>query len=436
MATAASDNRNMKTPLLSLTAFTFVLGLPLACSDEASGGSGGAGASTGDGASGNAGGAGAGFTQGGGGGSGGEEPCAQQSSEATLVSQPVDIIFVIDNSGSMSEEIEEVEFQINANFASIIDGAVPPIDYRVIMVSEFGDSGSQAICVAAPLGGTPDDDGDGRCDAVGSAPVNTEKFFHHSASISSHDALCQLVEQLTTPDEFGLQPNGYQAVLRPEAFKFFAVITDDNVSCGDLDDGNSAAEGQAVADAWDLALRTAAPDQFGGPSEDRRYSFWSIVAMAPLNPSGGDPYGEPHGPMDPIVTQECTPSAVNPGTGYQALSVLSSGYRFPSCGLDYTDIFTLMAQGVIQGASVACEFPVPDPPQGQTLDLATVQVRYSSGGVEVATFDQVATAGECTPTSFFIEANTIKLCPEACAVVQADEGATIDILFGCNIDVQ
>jgi hypothetical protein len=343
---------------------------------------------------------------------------------------------VIDNSGSMSEEIEEVEFQINANFASIIDGAMPPIDYRVIMVSAFGDSGSQEICVAAPLGGIPDDDADGRCDTVPGAPVNTEKFFHHSAEISSHDALCQLVEQLTIGDSFDLQPTGYQAALRPEAFKFFAVITDDNVSCGDLDDGNSASEAQTVAEAWDLALRTAAPDQFGAPNEDRRYSFWSIVGMAPLNPSAGDPYGDPHGPTDPIVTEECTPSAVNPGTGYQALSVLSDGYRFPSCGLDYTDLFTLMAQGVIQGAAVACEFPVPAPPQGQTLDLATVQVRYSSAGVEVATFNQVTTPGDCTPTSFYIEMDTIKLCPEACAVVQADDAATIDILFGCNINVE
>lgn len=420
----------------ALSSLSVVLGLLVACSDDGAGGSGGTGASTGDGASGNGGGAGAGFGQGAGGGSGGEEPCAQQSSEATLVSQPVDIVFVIDNSGSMSQEIEEVEFQINKNFVTIIDGAVPAIDYRVIMVSAFGDFDSQEICIGAPLGGIADDDMDGHCDTVPAAPVNTEKFFHHSADISSHDALCQLVEQLATPDAFDLQPTGYQAALRPEAFKFFAVITDDHVSCGDLDDGNSVAEGQAVADAWDLALRTAAPEQFGAPNEDRRYSFWSIVAMAPLNPSAGDPYGAPHGPTDPIVTQECTPSAVNPGTGYQALSVLSGGYRFPSCGLDYTDLFTLMAQGVIQGAAVACEFPVPDPPQGQTLDLATVQVRYSSAGVEVATFDQVATAAECNATSFYIEADTIKLCPEACAVVQADDDATIDILFGCNIDVQ
>jgi len=63
---------------------------------------------------------------------------------------------VIDNSGSMTDEIVEVEEQINLNFAAIIDSAVPAIDYRVVMVSAFGDSGDQEICVGAPLGGIPD----------------------------------------------------------------------------------------------------------------------------------------------------------------------------------------------------------------------------------------------------------------------------------------
>lgn len=436
------------TALLLGASLALTLTVP-ACGDSGSdGGSGGNGASAGNGGGANgggpngggpSGGQGGGFTDGGG-GSGGEEPCAQDTSEGTIVNQPVDIVFVIDNSGSMSAEIEEVEEQINANFANIIDSAVPAIDYRVIMVAGFGNSSSQKICVAEPLGGIPDADMDGHCDTIPNAPVNTSKFFHHSVDISSHDALCHLIEQLTTADEYGLQPNGYEGVLRPEAFKFFAVITDDNVTCNgdgfDFDDGNSAADGQTVATDWDTVIRNAAPTQFGGTDGERRYSFWSIVAMAPLNSSAGDPYGEPHGPMDPIVTDECTPSAVNPGTGYQALSVMTDGYRFPTCGLDYTDIFTLMAQGVIAGASVPCEFDLPEPPMGQTLDLATVQVRYTDGGMAVTTFDQVASEAACMADSFYIADDKIVLCPEACNLVQSDPDAKIDILYGCAIDVQ
>jgi hypothetical protein len=152
-----------------------------------------------------------------------------------------------------------------------------------------------------------------------------------------------------------------------------------------------------------------------------------------------DPYGQPHPPdaaLAPITTNECTPSAVNPGTGYQALSILTGGYRFPSCGLDYTDLFTLMAQGVIDGAKVACEFAVPEPPPGETLDLATVQVKYSSMGAPVATFNQVSDLASCIGDGFYIEAGFIKLCPDACTFVQSDPDAKIDIAYGCDVTAQ
>lgn len=92
-----------------------------------------------------------------------------------------------------------------------------------------------------------------------------------------------------------------------------------------------------------------------------------------------------------------------------------------------------MAQGVIQGASAACEFAVPEPPEGEELNLDTVVVKYSSAGQLVETFAQVPTAAECDDSSFYIEADTIHLCPEACAIVQSDEDAEIDVLYGCSV---
>jgi hypothetical protein len=430
--------------LLVATAVVTITSAWVGCGsdEEAAGGQPGgtaAGAPGGNGGDGGAGGSGAFTTSNGGSGNEGGA-CAQSSADATLQSRPVDIIVVIDNSGSMTEEIIEVEEQINANFAAIIDGAMPPIDYRVILLAGFGDSGDQQICVSAPLGGIADADMDGHCDNLPNQPVNTPKFFHHSVDIASHDALCHLIEQFTTADAYNLQPNGYQDVLRPEAFKFIAVITDDRPDCSfggnAYDDNNSVMGGDAMAAAFDADLLALSPTHFGVDPTTRNYSFWSIIALAPYLPTMAAPYGDPHPPdamMAPIITQECTPSAVNPGTGYQALSILSGGYRYPTCGLDYTAISTLMAQGVIAGASVPCEFEIPEAPMGQTLDLDTVQVKYSSGGVEIDTFDQVPSLADCNDTSFYIEDNMIKLCPGACAIVQADENAEIDILFGCEL---
>jgi hypothetical protein len=377
------------------------------------------------------------------GGVGGDEGCVNESAEATIVNKPVDIIIAIDNSGSMSAEIQEVEKQINKNFAAIIDAANPPIDYRVIMVSGFGAFSSQRICVAAPLGGIPDNDMNGHCDSIPSQPVNTAKFFHHSVSVGSHDALCRLLSSHDTADQFGLQPNGYKDVLRPEAFKFFLVITDDGVSCSfnnaSYNDGNSVTGGTTAGNLWDTNLMALNPAAFGVDATDRNYTFWSIIALAPHMPTAMKPYGDPHPPdatVAPIITAKCTPSAVDPGTGYQQLSLITGGYRYPTCGLDYTDIFTLMAEGVIAGAQTPCVFDIPEPPNGQTLDLDTVKVKYSSGGSPVKTLDQVSGPGDCDANSFYIENEQIHICPDACTVIQADEESKIDIIFGCAIIAQ
>ncbi|MGB1012996.1 MAG: vWA domain-containing protein [Nannocystaceae bacterium] len=60
-------------------------------------------------------------------------PCGMQSYEANIMVKPVDIIFVIDNSESMGEEIKGVQDNINQNFAAIFEES--GLDYRVIIVT-------------------------------------------------------------------------------------------------------------------------------------------------------------------------------------------------------------------------------------------------------------------------------------------------------------
>src|SRR5690606_38125698 len=157
--------------------------------------------------------------------------------------------------------------------------------------------------------------------------------------------------------------------LRNDSFKFFAVITDDGVSCSfngkNYSDGNNATSGQTAANNWDLDVMALGPQHFGTDPMNRNYSFWSIVALSPFNPTASKPYGSPYPPaaaVEPISAGERTPGAEEPGTGCRRLSLPPGGYRHPTCGLDYTEIFQLMAQGVIQGAQVPCEFDIPDPP--------------------------------------------------------------------------
>lgn len=410
-----------------------------ACSgdEQASGGKGTSGAGGGAGGSGS--------TMAGGGGDifgstssgmsdGGLDPdaaCAASSAEATLTKKPVDIIFIIDNSGSMTGEIQAVQSNINSSFATIIGAS--GIDYRVIMVSMHGNAvGAQSICVQSPLSTT-------NCSPIPAQPgENPPTFFQYSIEIGSHNSVCQLFNSYngTVKDVFGLAPTGWSTWARPEALKVFVEITDDGVgSCTvngkAIDDNDNEANGLTAAAAFDAELLALDPAQFGDANK-RNYIWHSIVGLTSNNPPTAA-----YGPMDPVVNGVCS-GAVAPGQGYQALSIMTGGLRFPVCeNASFDVVFQEIAKGVVEGAKVDCEFPVPPAPPGETIDISTVVVEYTPGGGGAPQqFKQVASAAACAADSFYIENNIIKLCAGPCGVVQSDPMAKVIVLYGCENMVQ
>jgi hypothetical protein len=353
--------------------------------------------------------------------------CASQSASATLTKKPVDIIVIIDNSGSMTQEIVGVQQNINQSFATIIENS--GLDYRVIMLTRHGSAtATQSVCVESPLSGIPA----GGCAPPPAKPVNNPpKFFHYSVEIGSRNSWCQIINTFDKPDEFNLAPGGWKDWLRPDSFKTFIEITDDGIGCTATNgktyqDSNTVAGGTATAPLFDADLCALSPTHFGDPMK-RNYTFYSIVALAFNNPAD-----KPYDPTDPVIAGKC-PTAANPGTGHQALSVITGALRFPICDTtSYDVVFQAIAQGVISGAKVSCDFKVPDPPPGKTIDLATVEVVYTPSGMGTQTkFAQVPDQASCTTGSFYIENGTIRLCPDACSLVQKDDMAKIDVLFGC-----
>ena len=371
-----------------------------------------------------------------GGNDGGLDPdsaCAAQSAEATLIKKPVDIIFIIDNSGSMTDDIIAVENNINDNFAAII--AASGVDYRVIMIAEHGSASSaQSICVKAPLSTTT-------CSPIPADPgQNPPVFYQYSVTIGSHNSLCQLLNSYdgTLPDQDGYAPTGWKDWLRKDALKVFVEITDDGISCTSggvtYNDGDNVNTGVTVADTFDTNLLAKDPDQFGDANA-RNYIWHSIIGV-----KENDPPTAPYLPADPIVGTKCVlggTTSPGPGTGYQALSIKTGGLRFPICqNASFDVVFQEIAKGVIEGSKVACEFAVPTPPQGQTLDLTTVQVEYTPAGMGAPqTFKQVKQYSDCTDNAFYISNDVIKLCPTSCATVQEDQKAKIAVLYGCKPDV-
>lgn len=361
-----------------------------------------------------------------------DSACAEEGAEATLTREPVDVVLVVDNSASMRPQIESVQRVINTHFAKVLDDH--KLDYRVIVVGMHGDyksANNSPICIEAPLSGIPA----GGCDNPPATPAyNPPKFFHYSYRIRNNDAFQILFHGFDEPDELATATNGWSEWLRKDAFKSFVVLTDGRVNFAydgvTYSDGNHVDHAVTTAAKLDDKLRSLSSEHFGDAGEARKYRFYSIVSMAPNEPPT-DPYPQ----SDPLVVETCSSSDVNAGLGYQALSRLTGGARFPLCNPgDFDAIFRTIARDLISGSPVECEFPIPEPPPGEVLDLKRVAVQYQPSGSEPPSlFGPVDDAAACVPNGFYIQGDQVHLCPETCELVQGDDAAKVSVLFDCQV---
>jgi hypothetical protein len=425
----------------SLAAFTALVGSALgvgagACSASESRGSrtndGGQSGSGGSGGSGAAAGVGGGILGAGGGGAvggigqggndaGPDAGCGTASAKAMLESEPVDIIMIVDNSGSMKEELTSVENNINDNFATILKNS--GIDYRLIALSRHRDDNNTSLCVRAPLSTLPS------CPAA--APGISDRFFQFNNKIESDDSLDRILDTYIQPfggtclsmcdngetseddgdDNSGSTKIGWSEWLRPGAKKVFLEITDDN---DDMPPATFVSE-----------LTKLSPD-FGTPAAPK-FIFHSIVGVV-----GKMPATDAYLPNEPIQTMRCE-NVSTAGETYQQLSILTGGLRFPICQFAaYDVVFNRIAKDVITTTQLTCDFAIPAPPAGRQLETDKIAVSYKSGGMLVQDFGQVGNASECRPDAFFIENGRVVLCPEVCQTISKDPQGSVDVLFTCN----
>lgn len=333
-----------------------------------------------------------------------DSACADTAAEATRVSVPVDIIIVIDSSGSMAGEIAAVQRNINANLASILDAA--GVDYRVILIGAY-----PAICIEAPLSGIAS------CTSGRpSTPTSGPRFFHYARTVGSTNSLSLILSTYNTTDTNNIAVGGWSSLLRPGAARAFLEISDDDAS------GN----------AWmnfDRDLLALSAEHFG-TAEERNYTFHSIVGMAANVPATAA-----WPPTEPRQTGQCSPGSVNPGPDYQELSILTGGLRFPLCNNDSFDvIFQQLADDVIRGVSLGCSFEPTRPPGGESPDFERVVVIYDGSTVAPRSLIRVADEAACTGGGdFYVADDLIQLCPDTCSVVEADgEGGALSVHVACE----
>jgi hypothetical protein len=370
------------------------------------------------------------------------DACAAAATQATLVTEPVDIILALDNSGSMADELQAVEDNINNNFAMILDTS--GVDYRVILISRHrkvaraasGES-STSICVQAPLSGVP------MCPPPGSTltvpkPIFGPRFFQFNDKIESQTSFWRIVNDYDTPDSqpnasttTGLAPNGWHVWLRPNAKRVFLELSDDDPS-------SNPTAAMIATDNDFIQQLTAKDPSFGtynaaDPTMSVLNFTWHSIIGLPEKPTPTDPYL----PTDPVKLGKCTgngDSVANGGPTYQDLSIRSGGLRFPICQFTgYDVVFKTIANDVISKTTVSCDFAIPPPPPGKTLDLTKVAVVYTPGnGMGDSKYLQVTDPSKCDASTFYIQNGQVHLCPIPCATVQADGKAKVDVSFECQ----
>ena len=340
--------------------------------------------------------------------------CATVSAAAKLIKLPVDIILVLDNSGSMEDELDAVEKNINVNFANILQQS--GVDYRLILISrhrkaERADSeeASTSICVSSPLSALSS------CPAA--KPINSERFFQYSIKVESENSFDRILSTYNKKDQFELTKVGWSEWLRPGAKKVFLEMTDDNAAL--------------AVDSFVEKLTALVPANFG-TADNPDFVFHSIIGLAEKSPASSA-----YAHDEPIQMATCSgggDTVANAGLAYQELSRRTGGLRFPICEFAaYDAVFSRIASDVVSGSQLSCDFEIPTPADGQTLDLSKVAVAYTPGGATVASkFGQARTSADCQAEAFYIAASHIYLCPDACTAVKADGGAKVDVLFTCE----
>lgn len=111
------------------------------------------------------------------------------------------------------------------------------------------------------------------------------------------------------------------------------------------------------------------------------------------------------------------------------------------CLQDFQPVFDDMATAVVQGASISCEYEIPPPPEGQTLDPGLVNVQHTPGGSSTPNpiLNVPGGLADCGPDGGWYyddpqSPTTILMCPATCTALQGDPGAKVDVVFGCETE--
>jgi hypothetical protein len=313
--------------------------------------------------------------------------CAAVRQEAVRTLQPADLIWAVDNSASMAEEVSAVRRYLQGFVDRLTASG---IDVHLVLITAQAPSwneadlvpGDNGVCFPPPFGS-----GNCRDDSV------PPGYLHLDQYVQSEDPLKDLVENYPR----------YKSVLRPNATKSFVVITDDD--------------------------SRALPNWF--------YSSTFIDAV-----KGFDSFDK--WTLNGSYCFTTCPTCSSRGFVYDEIRKEIGGVAGDLCLQDFAPLYTLLASSVISRSELSCDWAIPAPPPGETLDPGKVNVRYTAPGGAVEDVLNVPSAAACGPQGGWYydtpaRPTRVISCPSTCAHLRSDwTGATppkVDLLFGCETQV-
>jgi len=307
-----------------------------------------------------------------------EGACAEVKVKAENKKTPADIIFAIDNSGSMDFEESQVQSNMNTFSNKIIQSGV---DAHVVLIS------NNDICIAAPLGS-------GQCPDDSKLP----KYLHVNVGVGSNDALAKI---LSTHEQ-------WKDVMRPDGRKHVIVVSDDNAS-------------GVVAAGFHSMFKALGPSY-------QDYFFHAIVGTWDVTNVGkcfGDAF--------------CCATIAAEGKEYKTLVGWTGGVLGPLCdngSQKFNELFDALSKDVIEQAPILCEWTIPEP-MGMDLDFGKVNVDYLDGKGGSESKPKVNGLDDCLGLEAWYYDNNamptkIFACPALCSKIQGNADAQVDVKFGCE----
>lgn len=305
----------------------------------------------------------------------GFEECSGVDYNAETRNAPIDIIWVIDNSGSMSEEAEQIQLRLNSFVAAI--GAAGIDDYHVMLITTLG-----FVDVPEPL----------RSD--------TERFRFVDTNVQSSDSFQWALDRIPRNADF----------LRRDATTHFVFVTDD--------------ESDMAYETFRDQMRT----ELGHP----------FIAHAVVSPPGSTHMMPPFPITFPGCSSPTGGEAAANGDRYWNLALATGGLQLSICTTDWGVLFDQLLASVAVPMRIPCSFDIPDPGEGMTFQQNLVNLVYTPSSTGVPVTIPRSSTGDCLGDGFTwvyddpITPTAILLCTAACTTVDGDPSGAIRIQLGCE----